>query len=91
MLFLKGLHPTGKLGEKVEAEISSDIYYREASDFRHNTGDDEDKDRRPAKRQRLSPTRNGLTLSDELAPNGNHLPSRTSQSPYITVESALIG
>jgi hypothetical protein len=74
-----------------ETKIGSDIHHPEPSDCSHNTGD-EDKDPRPAKRRRLSPTRNGLTLPGEPAPvaNDNHLPSRTSQNPSVTVESALV-
>jgi hypothetical protein len=72
-----------------ETEIGSDIHYAEAGDCSHDTGDEVDEDPRPAKRRRHPPTDNAPALPDGPAPvAGDDHPSRTSQSPSVTVESA---
>jgi hypothetical protein len=73
-----------------ETEIGSDIQHPEASDC--SIGGEDDDDPRPAKRRRLPSTENALTLPDEPAPvtNNDHHPSRTSQSPSVTLESAPV-
>jgi hypothetical protein len=70
-------------------KIGSDRHHPKGSDCSHNT---DDEDPRPAKRRKLSPTDNALTLPDEPTPvdNGYHHTSRTSRSPSITVESAPV-
>jgi hypothetical protein len=72
--------PGEKRQQLDETEIGSDIYHPKASDCSYNTGDNENKDPRLAKWRRLSSTKNGLTLPDELAlvPNDYYLPSQTS-------------
>lgn len=76
-----------------ETKIGSDTHPK-ASDRNHNTGDEDNEDPRPTNRRRLPPTTtdNALTPPDEPAPvaNDDHHPSRTSRSPSITVESALV-
>jgi hypothetical protein len=87
----------GERGEKRrysdETEINSDIHYPEASDWSHNTGNEDDEDPRLAKRRKLplTPTNNTLTPPDKPIPvtKDHHYPSRTSWSPSITVESAI--
>ena len=73
---------------------NSDIYLPESSDRSHNTCDEDDEEPRPAKRRKLppTPTDNALIPSDEptAIDNDSHHPSRTSQSPSITVGLAPV-
>ncbi|PVH67929.1 hypothetical protein DL98DRAFT_599974 [Cadophora sp. DSE1049] len=54
-----------------KTHIGSDIHHPEASNCSHDTGDEDDEDPRPTKRQRLPSTDNALTLPHEPAPIEN--------------------
>jgi hypothetical protein len=75
-------------------EVSRDNHHPNGGDCNHNTSDEDDEDPRPAKRQKLlpTPTDNALTPPNEPTPvdNDHHHTPRTSRSPSITVESALV-
>jgi hypothetical protein len=75
-------------------EISSDTHYSVNTDDNYNICDISDKDPRPIKRRKYPPisTDNALIPPNKLTPidNGHYYTLRTSRSPSITVESALV-
>lgn len=77
----------------MHTKISSGTHRSMKTNDNHNTCDTDDEDPRPAKRRKLppTPTNNALTPDDPtLVDNDHHHTPRTSQNPFVRVESALI-